>query len=182
MQKVSMYTIKTINMINCSLYMNNDSSYVILACDNAEFCSVSRRTKYYLLMMVMLLSCYYILYQTCCCNFSIQISRSFCFVVNLNGNMVVGNKFSPLAAFQKVSHHTMSEAHLTNSGMLQQIQLHVDIVSKHLILLSGQKLNFSIVIIHNLSINPRYFSIYNKTWNIFSSLNQARFFFEKQPF
>ena len=62
MQKVSMYTIKTINMINCSLYMNNDSSYVIVACDNAEFCSVSRRTKYYLLMMVVLLSCYYILY------------------------------------------------------------------------------------------------------------------------
>ena len=62
MQKVSMYTIKTINMINCTLYMNNDSSYVIQACDNAEFLSVSRRTKYYLLMMVMLLSCYYILY------------------------------------------------------------------------------------------------------------------------
>ena len=162
MQKVSMYTIKTINMINCNLYMNNDSSYVILAYDNAEFCSVSRSTKYYLLMMVMLLSCYYILYQTCCCNFSIQISRSFCFVVNLNGNMVVGNKFSPLAAFPKVSHHTMSEAHLTNSGMSQQIYHYDDIVSKDLILLSGQKLNLSIVIVRDILRTSGIFSFHNK--------------------
>ena len=114
MQKVSMYTIKTINMINCSLYMNNDSSYVILACDNAEVRSVSRRTKYYLLMMVMycLVITTYIVVTS--------IHEVFCFV-NLNGNMVVvGNKFFPLWRHFQKFHTNRCQAHLTITGVLKR--------------------------------------------------------------